>query len=345
MRHLSSVLEKAEPATHQAIVESKAAEMEYQRTYPVAEITSEARDQETGEVRMVVANTGTGTVTTTTTAVNPETNERFTTASVVHHRVDPQRNKAGRPNEDRRFPSDWTVTMAKRALNKIRAELIRESTHNANMLWPARKLHYRGKKDGVVYETTVRDPVWDWARVRAIGDGDDGDSDDADVADVDAGGDNGKQEEAPETRHLRKRFFHVNRWPVHLQTPSTQRKIREGMKEDGPHQKQPATDKEIRAAMVPYHERYGGRTEFLRGATTYPWGDTKLQRKYLRSRLERGLQERKCPTTHDLMRYPEDVQPVLMMNLRIRIDGATELDRPSARPTVRRAPLLAPAFA
>ncbi|SPO02169.1 uncharacterized protein DNG_04842 [Cephalotrichum gorgonifer] len=113
-------------------------------------------------------------------------------------------------------------------LRAVFDNILRESHENKTMLWPARWHRARCPGMGRDKITWSRDAVWSWAR--------------------------------PDVRRS-KRYFHLNRWPVHLQTQKGREAIEKASREPMPNAVFGAGPK--RGAVVTEEERLRGRLALM----------------------------------------------------------------------------------
>ncbi|KAK6215062.1 hypothetical protein QIS74_08081 [Colletotrichum tabaci] len=182
------------------------------------------------------------------------------------------------------YPGRWKKKMTEeQAVEIVRRGIIDELSAGASTLWPSRPRFSRvGGRDVM---TLHRERVWEWARPAVVG--------------------------------PKKRFFSVNRWPVHLQSETTQTEIRtsairakaERKAEEAQITAEMArveararpTAEEVRKAQlarslsVPFHEANDPRTQFFPGHTEYWEGDTPLQKKVLEAHVQRVIDEELGP--------------------------------------------------
>ncbi|KAF9876744.1 hypothetical protein CkaCkLH20_05590 [Colletotrichum karsti] len=178
-------------------------------------------------------------------------------------------------------PGKWKEDMTEaEAYEVVRTGIIDELSKGDSALWPARPRFSTVGEDGEEVMTLHRERVWDWAR--------------------------------PEVAGVKKQFFSMNRWPVHLQTEKRQEEIRRSV-EDEVREKEKKraaeeaelerierenepTEEEERQAMfdkmlsVPYDQGPGTRTRFF-PQTEFWGGDTVSQTRALERHLQRMLDE------------------------------------------------------
>ncbi|KAK1983342.1 hypothetical protein LZ30DRAFT_748705 [Colletotrichum cereale] len=184
-------------------------------------------------------------------------------------------------------PGRWKKGMTEeRAVEIVRRGIIDELSAGDSTLWPSRPRFGRGA-NGKDVMTLHRERVWAWARPEAAG--------------------------AP-----KKRFFSVNRWPVHLQSERTQAAIRTSLADE--RAERDREEEELRAAMarveararptreelqregvarslsVPYHEVNDAQTQFFPGHMEYWEGDTPLQKRVIKAHVQRAIQEELGPS-------------------------------------------------
>ncbi|KAK1598394.1 uncharacterized protein LY79DRAFT_691382 [Colletotrichum navitas] len=183
------------------------------------------------------------------------------------------------------YPGRWKKGMAEeRAVEIVRRGMIDELSAGNSTLWPSRPRF--SQADGKDVMTLHRDHVWAWARPEAAG---------------------------PKEEKKKKRFFSVNRWPVHLQSEKTQAAIRMSLaneEADRDREEEEARAETARAASrarptleelqkaevarslsVPYHEVNDAQTEFFPGHGEYWEGDTPLQKGVIKAHVQRVIQE------------------------------------------------------
>jgi hypothetical protein len=159
-----------------------------------------------------------------------------------------------------RYPDDrvpephFSVLREKSALNEIRLNVISEANVNKPMLGPGRRRDFT--ELGSTRTVYVRDHNWDWASVA--------------------------------TRGEKKQFFSLDRWPLELQSEETARWIRgdEDVDESmvaNPWAEDLVPQRCFRAKLRPYVEQ---RVRHRPGTPVYPAGDTALQRRMVRWRVE-----------------------------------------------------------
>ncbi|KAL0935007.1 uncharacterized protein CTRU02_209598 [Colletotrichum truncatum] len=172
----------------------------------------------------------------------------------------------------------------------VRKGIIDELSEGNSTLWPARpRFSTVGDGDDDKEEddevmTLHRERVWDWAR--------------------------------PEVAGVKKQFFSVNRWPVHLQTEKRQEQIRRSvedkkrLKDEEKAEEKAEMEKmeeEVRPTAedvasaqraeiermlsVPYHER-DERTMFFPGQTEFWGGDTVSQRRAMEAHVQRTFESK-----------------------------------------------------
>ncbi|EFQ30824.1 uncharacterized protein GLRG_05968 [Colletotrichum graminicola M1.001] len=184
-------------------------------------------------------------------------------------------------------PRRWKKGMTEeRAVEIVRRGMIDELSAGNSTLWPSRPRFGRGA-DGKDVMTLHRERVWAWARPEAAG---------------------------PKKK---KRFFSVNRWPVHLQSEKTQAAIRTSLADE--EAERDREEEEVRAEMaraasraqptreelqkaevarslsVPYHEVNDAQTQFFPGHGEYWEGDTPLQKGVIKAHVQRVIQEELGP--------------------------------------------------
>ena len=172
----------------------------------------------------------------------------------------------------------------------VRQEVLKELNRNQSLLFPTRTVTYMSENDEKL-EITRRDPVWSFAH--------------------------------PDHRRKAKRFWDINRWPMHLQSEATQKAIKASgptkqpqtktasqevppSTQEAPGPKAPAVTVEeppveepsiVRGYSVPYSNEYN-RRRFTSDVTEFWAGDTPYQRKaiedHLRSRKYLQSSERTC---------------------------------------------------
>ncbi|OLN86798.1 hypothetical protein CCHL11_07875 [Colletotrichum chlorophyti] len=177
-------------------------------------------------------------------------------------------------------PRKWKEGLTEvEACEVVRRGIIDELSQGASTLWPSRpRFSVVGGRE---VQTFHRDRVWDWA--------------------------------APEVVGVKKQFFSVDRWPVHLQKRETQMDIvmRPSMEAaaekldnsrvagdlgalDERCRYVPTAGQIARRQMksmlsVPYHE--GSRREFFLGKTEYWGGDTPAQKRVIQEHVRQAMAE------------------------------------------------------
>lgn len=148
------------------------------------------------------------------------------------------------------------TAMEEAALRIIRQRIVQESNENLSMLGRGREVRLR-LPDGSNGSAWARDHNWDWASV--------------------------------EVRGKAKRFFSLDRWPLELQSEETRAKIQ---RDEFIDPNMVAADLAVedpipRRYFRPTFRRYGEDKRFRDppGPTTYPIGDTPLQRRRVRGML------------------------------------------------------------
>ncbi|KAK1990640.1 hypothetical protein LX36DRAFT_620436, partial [Colletotrichum falcatum] len=183
-------------------------------------------------------------------------------------------------------PGRWREGMTEeRAVEVVRRGMIDELSAGDSTLWPSRPRFGRGA-DGKDIMTLHRERVWAWA--------------------------------APETAGGRKkRFFSMNRWPVHLQSGETQAAIRASLADEEagrdrqreeekaemakaeararPTREELQREEAARSLSVPYHEANDAQTQFFPGHGEYWEGDTPLQKSVIKAHVQRVVQEELGP--------------------------------------------------
>ncbi|KAK1961058.1 hypothetical protein LY78DRAFT_618407 [Colletotrichum sublineola] len=183
------------------------------------------------------------------------------------------------------YPGLWKEGMTEeQAIEIVRRGIIDELSAGDSTLWPSRPRFSRVEGKDVM--TLHRERVWAWAR--------------------------------PETgAGPKKRFFSVNRWPVHLQSEKTQAAIRTSLASEKAERDR--EEEEVRAEMaranararptreelqkeevarslsVPYHEVNDAQKEFFPGHGEYWEGDTPLQKNVIKAHVQRVIQEELGP--------------------------------------------------
>ncbi|KAK2021460.1 hypothetical protein LX32DRAFT_604724 [Colletotrichum zoysiae] len=203
----------------------------------------------------------------------------------------------------RGWPGLWKEGMTEeRAVEIVRRGMIDELSAGDSTLWPSRPRFGRGA-DGKDVMTLHRERVWAWARQPEAATP-------------------GPNEEQEKNNRRKKRFFSVNRWPVHLQSEKTQDAIRtsldrekaerdrdeeEAMAETARAQARarPASEElrsggeaaaaAARGLSVPYHEANDAQAQFFPGRAEYWEGDTPLQKRVIKAHVQRVIQEELGP--------------------------------------------------
>ncbi|KAM0284238.1 hypothetical protein ACHAQH_002027 [Verticillium albo-atrum] len=104
--------------------------------------------------------------------------------------------RAAEPGVKRDWEAWGKETWHPEAIEAVRTGLIRELSEGGNMLWPVRP-RWEGE-EGKETMTLTRENIWDFGREGVRG-----------------------------GNLVKKQFFSVNKWPLHLQSEATQRKIRD----------------------------------------------------------------------------------------------------------------------
>ncbi|KAL8304819.1 hypothetical protein RB600_007952 [Gaeumannomyces tritici] len=143
------------------------------------------------------------------------------------------------------------------ALKRVRAKVLEEAERSANTLYPTRWLQATAA-DGSNVSVAIREPLWDWGQ--------------------------------PEIRGQARRYFSLDRFPLELQTPERQAKIRSGLEVDeellwDPCAADPAGPEWLMRKAV----RFGQSKEVYKRGPAIFYGDTVLQKEAIVSHINNTL--------------------------------------------------------